>query len=68
MLSDFEKNSRFNKEQLKNFGSPKAVPASGQTPTTASGGQATIMQNLVQVGSSKGKQPKIRSQASKDQQ
>ena len=59
MLNDFEKTSKFNKEQIKNFGSPKGATNAtnlGQGPSSTTNATAKI-DNLAAIG---GKKPKIR--------
>jgi len=59
MLNDFERTSKFNKEQIKNFGSPKGNQAQtnmGAGPSTKSNA-APPMEAQAAIG---GKKPKIR--------
>jgi hypothetical protein len=54
MLSDFEKTAKFNRDQLKNFGSPKA-PGPPPTQTHQQQQQFQQIAMAAKKGSSKGK-------------
>jgi len=66
MLNDFEQTSKFNKEQIINFGSPKGAQGGptaanaivGLGPSSTTNASAK-MDNLASIG---GKKPKIRNQ------
>lgn len=62
MLNEFEKNSKFNLEQIKNFGTPKGAQgptnlAQGPSSTT----NASATQKMGASAAVGGKKPKIRS-------
>lgn len=61
MLNDFERTSKFNKEQMKNFGSPKGTQAptsvGGTGPSAKNNGAPPMVETQAAIG---GKKPKIR--------
>ena len=61
MLNDFERTSKFNREQMKNFGSPKGTTApanvGGTGPSAKNNGAPPMVETQAAIG---GKKPKIR--------